>query len=72
MHPVDQFKPARVAQVDVDESDIRSKLMGTPERLSAIVRHPNHRNALALEERTGIVEERRAVVDDQAAKHRQR
>jgi hypothetical protein len=62
-----QLEAALAAQVDVQQGDIRSQLPGPLEGLGAVGGHAHDRDALALQEAAGGVQEAEAVVDDQAA-----
>jgi DNA-binding NarL/FixJ family response regulator len=57
------------AEIDVDQRDIRSQLFHLPYRLGAGRGHANHRDALAVQQATGSVQEVPAIVDNQAAQH---
>jgi hypothetical protein len=58
---------ALVAEVDVEERDVRPQLAGEPDRLGARRRHGHHPHPLALKQRAGGPQEVGAVVDDEQA-----
>ena len=60
-----EVEAALVAEVDIDEHDVRLKLVGVPDRLGARRRHGHHLDPLALQERAGSLQEMGVVVDDQ-------
>jgi hypothetical protein len=64
-----QLEAALAAQVDVQQGDVRSQLPGPLEGLGAVGGHAHDRDAMALQEAAGGVQEAGAVVDDQAAQH---
>ncbi len=55
------------AEPDVDEHDIRSKLLLEEQRLGARRRNPDNRNAFTLEQQARGIEEALLVIDDEAA-----
>jgi hypothetical protein len=56
-----------LAEIDVDQRDVRSQFFDIPERLGARRRHTDDQDPLLLEHAPGGVDEVPTVIDDEAS-----
>jgi hypothetical protein len=62
-----EIEAVLASQVDVDERHVRPEHFDQPERLGAVRRDADDVHSFLLQERAGGLEERPAVVDDEAS-----